>query len=231
MEWLKNALEHLKPDVLIETLASFGIWGLVFLLLIIFAETGLFFGFFFPGDSLLFAAGLSVKVGILPVNLFVLILLVYAAAVLGNFVGYYFGWYMGPRLFKRNDSLFFKKKHLDMTQSFYDRYGKMALILGRFLPIVRTFVPILAGAIKLDFKKFTLYNLAGAALWVPTLIIVGYWLGHYQWVRENLEKIVIGLIIITIIPVIRTYIVERRRHAKEKAAAPTNVKIEDEAEV
>jgi membrane-associated protein len=231
MEWLHSIMETLNPRNLMSLLAAYGDLGIVLLLLIVFAETGLFFGFFFPGDSLLFVSGLFVRLGYLPINLFWLIILVYAAAVLGNFVGYYFGRYMGPRLFKRDDSFLFKKKHLDMTQSFYDKYGKMALILGRFLPIVRTFVPILAGAIRLNFARFTAYNLIGAALWVPTLIIVGYWLGTYPWVEKNLEKIVIGLIIITIIPVIRTYFRERRKHAKAKAAAAPKVNIKDEAEV
>jgi membrane-associated protein len=226
-DWIHDLKDWINPDKLIE------IGGLTILLAVIFAETGLFFGFFLPGDSLLFVAGLTVgsKPELLGISIVPLILLVAAAAILGNFVGYYFGYVLGPRLFRRDDSWIFKRKYLDMTQSFYDRYGKAALILGRFLPIVRTFVPILAGAIKLNFNRFALYNVMGAALWVPSLIILGYWLGSYEWVKNNIEIIVITLIIVTIIPVIRTYIRERRRHARERAAAHDKIKIKDEAEV
>lgn len=222
--WIHELKEWISPDKLIE------IGGLAILLAVVFAETGLFFGFFLPGDSLLFVAGLTVgsKPHLLGISIIPLILLVAAAAILGNFVGYYFGYVLGPRLFKRDDSWIFKKRYLEMTQSFYDRYGRVALILGRFLPIVRTFVPILAGAIKLNFSRFALYNIIGAALWVPILIILGYWLGSYDWVKNNIEIIVVALIIITIIPVIRTYVVERRRHAREKAAAAE--KIEENVE-
>lgn len=212
--------------------------GLVLLLFIIFAETGLFFGFFLPGDSLLFVSGLFVGTGDLTLtggvgfDLGLIIILVTAAAILGNFTGYYFGYITGPRLFKRDDSLIFKKKYLEMTQSFYDRYGKAALILGRFLPIVRTFVPILAGAIRLNFGRFSAYNIIGAALWVPTFIILGFWLGNYTWVRHNLEKIVIALIVVTIIPVIRTYFREKRRHADgEKAKADADAKVKEKEQV
>jgi membrane-associated protein len=224
-DWIHHVKDWINPDKLIE------IGGLAILLTVVFAETGLFFGFFLPGDSLLFVAGLTVgsKPELLGISLIPLILLVAAAAILGNFVGYYFGYVLGPRLFKRDDSWIFKKRYLEMTQSFYDRYGRAALILGRFLPIVRTFVPILAGAIKLDFKRFALYNIIGACLWVPILISLGYWLGSYEWVKKNIEFIVIALIIVTIIPVIRTYIVERRRHAKEKAASAEKIEENIEA--
>lgn len=223
MEWLMALKDLVNPETIVKG-------GLVLLLFIIFAETGLFFGFFLPGDSLLFVSGLFIGTGDLALtgntgaDLGLIILFVTIAAILGNFVGYYFGYVTGPRLFKRDDSLIFKKKYLEMTQSFYNKYGKAALILGRFLPIVRTFVPILAGAIRLDFGKFTMYNIVGAILWVPTFIILGFWLGNYTWVKENLEKIVIGLIIITIIPVIRTYFRERKRHAEEEKAKALEIK-------
>lgn len=187
--------------------------GFWLLLAVIFAETGLFIGFFLPGDSLLFIAGLLVANGKLDANIVVLVLSVIVAAVVGNLVGYFFGYKLGPTLFKKEDSLIFKKKYLDMTQSFYDRHGKVAIILGRFLPIIRTFVPILAGAIRLDFKRFFLYNILGAAAWVPVMTLLGYFLGKtVPGVANYLDVIVIVLIIITIIPVIRTYFKEKKRH-------------------
>jgi membrane-associated protein len=202
--------DWLNPQTIIEK------GGLILLLTVIFAETGLFVGFFLPGDSLLFVAGLGVGIGILPYNIILVILITALAAIMGNFLGYYFGYTLGPRLFRKEDSLIFKKRYLDMTQSFYDRHGKLALVLGRFIPIIRTFVPVLAGAIKLDFRKFAIYNVIGALLWVPIMIIAGYLLGNIMWVRNNIELIVIFLIIITIIPVLRTYFKERNRYRSEQ---------------
>ena len=204
-EWLHTFKDFINPEYIVRT------GGVLILLLIIFAETGLFFGFFFPGDSLLFVAGLAVKNGWLPIDVFSLIIFTWLAAIVGNFAGYAFGYVLGPRLFRKEESFFFKKKHLAMTQSFYDKYGKAALILGRFLPIVRTFVPILAGAIRMNLSRFAIYNVIGATLWVPTLIILGYLLGSIDWVKQNLELIVIGLVIVTILPVIRTYFRERKK--------------------
>jgi len=186
--------------------------GLVLLLIVVFAETGLLIGFFLPGDSLMFISGLvcRTKPELLGVNIFVLILLLVAAAVLGNMAGYWFGRRVGPALFKRDDSLIFKKRYLEVTRSFYERHGGKALVLGRFLPIIRTFAPILAGVIAIDFKRFMLYNVIGAVLWIGSLATCGYLLGDIAWVRENLEWIVIGLIIITLIPVVRTWRKERK---------------------
>ena len=204
---LHDLLQYLKPENIVKAKGAFPL-----VLAIIFAETGLFIGFFLPGDSLLFVSGLFNGTGDFEINIFVLILSVLAAAVIGNVVGYYFGYKLGPALFAKEDSLIFKKKYLEMTQSFYERHGGKALILGRFIPVIRTFVPILAGAIKLDFKRFLLYNIIGATLWVPTMIIAGYFLGKIDIVKNNVDLIVVGLIIVTMIPVVSTYLKERRRH-------------------
>ncbi len=201
---IQELLKWFKPETIIQS------GGLPLLCFILFAETGLFIGFFLPGDSLLFVAGLFSY--LMPGGLPIIILCAVASAIIGNLVGYYFGLSLGPRLFKKEDSLIFKKKYLDMTESFYAKHGRAALILGRFIPIIRTFVPILAGAIKMNFSRFLVYNVIGALLWVPTLIMAGYWLGQITWVKEHIELIVIGLIIVTIIPVIRTYIRERNAH-------------------
>jgi membrane-associated protein len=191
--------------------------GLALLVLVIFAETGLFFGFFLPGDSLLFTAGLLCGTGKFETNILTLVTSLILAAFLGNITGYFFGRKVGRALFEKKDSLFFKKEYIYVAENFYLRYGGMALILGRFLPVIRTFAPILAGVIKLNYTLFMTYNIAGSVLWVGSLVISGYYLGNtIPAVQEYLGYIVIGLIIITAIPVMRTYVVERRRHKEQK---------------
>lgn len=179
-----------------------------------FAETGLLIGFFLPGDSLIFISGMICvsKPELLGVNLISLILLLCTAAILGNVVGYWFGYKVGPPLFERKDSLIFKKRYLEVTRTFYDKNGGKTLIIGRFLPIIRTFAPILAGVVKIDFKIFMVYNVVGAFAWIGTLCSIGYYLGMYEWVQKNIGYIVIGLIIITAIPVITTFLRERKRN-------------------
>jgi membrane-associated protein len=187
--------------------------GIFLLLIVVFAETGLLIGFFLPGDSLIFISGMfcSTRPELFHVGIAGLIPLLILAAVLGNVAGYWFGRKTGPALFKRDDSLIFKKKYLEATRNFYDRHGGKALILGRFLPVIRTFAPILAGAIKIDFKKFMLYNIAGATAWITTMGLCGFFLGRIKWVEENVGWIVIFLIIITLIPVINTWRKEKFR--------------------
>lgn len=208
--------EFLKDLTNPESIIRVG--GVALLLVVVFAETGLLIGFFLPGDSLMFIAGLLCRTrpDLIGVNIFVLILLLVAAATLGNMAGYWFGKRVGPGLFKRNDSWIFKKRYIEVTRSFYERHGGKALIMGRFLPIIRTFAPILAGVIAIDFKKFMVYNVVGAVLWIGTLATLGYFLGEVAWVNENLEKIVIGLIIITLIPVITTWRKERKLQKQDK---------------
>src|SRR5690606_38748832 len=152
-----------------ETLLRSG--GFYLVLFIIFAETGLFFGFFLPGDYLLFLAGLFCASGNIDVDIVTLCAGMIAAGVAGNFVGYWFGRRTGPMLFKREDSLLFKRKYVVMAEEFYHKYGGAALILGRFVPIVRTFAPIFAGVVRVDFKKFVLFNIAGCLLWVLSLTL------------------------------------------------------------
>lgn len=208
--------EFLKDLTNPESIIRVG--GIALLLVVVFAETGLLIGFFLPGDSLMFISGLLCRTrpDLLGVNIVVLILLLVAAATLGNMAGYWFGKRVGPALFKRDDSWIFKKRYIEVTRSFYERHGGKALVMGRFLPIIRTFAPILAGVIAIDFKKFMVYNVVGAVLWIGTLATLGYFLGEVAWVNENLEKIVIGLIIITLIPVITTWRKERKLQKQDK---------------
>ncbi len=180
--------------------------GLALLLFIIFAETGLFFGFFLPGDSLLFVAGLLATSKYIDQHVGVLIALLVIAAFSGTCVGYFFGVWAKRYFRPKESNIFFKPKYLDMAQRFYKKYGMMAFIVGRFLPIVRTFVPILAGIVKIEIKKFLLYNLLGAVLWITTLVMAGYWLGNiFPAIGENLELIIVIFIVVTSIPVIISY--------------------------
>ena len=209
---LHELLQWLKPETIINT------GGLFLISFVIFAETGLMIGFFLPGDSLLFSAGLLSSIvntstghPYMDVNIWVLLTTVSSCAIIGNFTGYWIGRTFGPKLFAKEDSLIFKRKYLETTQAFYDRNGAMALIAGRFVPIVRTFVPVLAGAIKMDFKKFALLNIAGGIAWVFSMTLLGYFLGaKFPILREHLEKMVILLIIITLIPILRTFLKERK---------------------
>ncbi|MDF2437737.1 MAG: alkaline phosphatase [Bacteroidota bacterium] len=198
-------IEFLKQLTDPQSIIQYG--GLALLLLVVFAETGLFIGFFLPGDSLIFISGMICvsKPELLGVNIFELILFLSLSAILGNCAGYWFGYKVGPPLFKKEDSLIFKKRYLELTKAFYDKNGGKTLIMGRFLPIIRTFAPILAGIIKIDFKKFMIYNVIGAFAWIGILGSVGYYLGTYTWVQKNIGYIVIGLIIITLLPLLFTY--------------------------
>ena len=197
-----------------ESIIQYG--GLGLLLLIIFAETGVFFGFFLPGDSLLFVAGLLTETEYLDTPVALLIVLLIVAAVSGSTVGYLTGRWAGNYLKHRKDTWYFKKKYLDITQAFYQKHGMMAFILGRFLPIVRTFVTILAGMVKIDMVKFLIFNFLGATIWIVTMVLAGHFLGRlFPGIMTYLELIVIGMILVSAIPVIVTYLKNKKLLAKE----------------
>ncbi|WP_158798601.1 DedA family protein [Pedobacter sp. L105] len=176
--------------------------GFYLVIFVIFAETGLFFGFFLPGDYLLFLAGMFVATGKLDVNIYVLISILILSAICGNFTGYWFGKKTGPVLYQRKDTFFFKKRYLKAAELYYNKQGAFALIMGRFVPIVRTFAPIFAGIVGLDFKKFALYNISGAILWITSLTLLGYFLGRRfeKEIDAYLFYIIAGFMIITAIP-------------------------------
>lgn len=190
-----------------------GVWVFLF---IVFAETGLFAGFFLPGDSLLFVAGIysnELAREVLDThndfaNLLILSALVIAAGVLGNVVGYWFGKQSGPYLFKREDTFFFKKKHLFAAKEFYEKHGGGAIVFARFLPLIRTFAPIVAGIVQMDWKKFMVYNVLGCVAWVLSMLFAGHYLykfflDNFQFdIKEHLEVIVILIILVTTAPVI-----------------------------
>jgi membrane-associated protein len=178
--------------------------GFYFILFVVFAETGLFFGFFLPGDYLLFLAGMFVATGRLDVGILTMILGLIFAATAGNFVGYWFGYRTGPMLYKRKDTFFFKKKYLKIAEVYYRKQGAFALIMGRFVPIVRTFAPIFAGVVRLDLKRFAFFNFAGAVLWISSLTLIGYFLGREfeKEIDQYVSYIILGFITITTIPLI-----------------------------
>ena len=180
--------------------------GLALLLFVIFAETGLFFGFFLPGDSLLFVAGLLSTSKYIDQPVWLLIIFLVVAAFSGTCVGYYFGAWAKKYFKPKEENLFYKPRYIEMARDFYRRYGMMAFIVGRFLPIVRTFVPILAGIVRIDFKKFLFYNFLGASLWIVSLVMAGYWLGNmFPTLIDNVEIIIVSLIVVTAIPVILSF--------------------------
>ncbi len=210
-----NILAFLPETLNPETLIRFG--GLTLLLIIIFAETGVFFGFFLPGDSLLFVAGLLAESEYLDIHVGLLIILLILAAISGSFVGYLTGRWAGFYLMNRKDTFFFKKKYIDVTQAFYQKHGMMAFILGRFLPVVRTFVTILAGMARIDFPKFMFFNLLGATIWIVTMVMAGHLLGRaFPNITTYLELIVVGMIIISAIPVVLTWLKNRKLLAKDE---------------
>lgn len=207
-----SVLQYINPEKLLK---EGGFYVVVF---VIFAETGLFFGFFLPGDYLLFLAGMFVATGKLDVNIAVLLLSLSVAAILGNFTGYWFGRKTGPMLYQRRDTFFFKKKHLKIAENYYHKQGAFALIMGRFVPIVRTFAPIFAGVVKLNFKKFAIYNVVGAILWITSLTLLGYFLGKRfeKQINDYLLYIIIGFIIITTIPLLITFVKNKVTHKEEE---------------
>jgi membrane-associated protein len=210
---MESFWEHLQNLTDAQSILSKG--GFYLLLIVVFAETGLFFGFFLPGDYLLFLAGLLCSSGMIDVSLPTLLFSVMAAGILGNYTGYWFGYRTGRVLFNRDDSLFFKKRYIVLAEDFYAKHGGMALVLGRFFPIIRTFAPIFAGVVKVDFKKFTLFNFIGSITWVCTFILGGYFLGRkYPQIKDYLEYVILGLIIITTIPLVIAFL--RKRNAKTK---------------
>lgn len=198
-----------------ETLLKTG--GFYLLLIVVFAETGLFFGFFLPGDYLLFLAGLFCASGLLAVDIYTLCGGLLGAAILGNYTGYYFGRRTGPMLFKKKDSLLFKRKYIVTAEEFYHKYGALALILGRFMPIIRTFAPIFAGVVRVEFRRFTILNIGGAILWVSVLTLSGYFLGQqFPQIVDYIEYIIIGFISITTVPVIIAIVRKSLKKDKNK---------------
>ncbi|HVP73187.1 MAG TPA: DedA family protein [Phycisphaerales bacterium] len=212
IDWVLHLDDHLKQMVI-----EHGAWTYLVLFGIVFCETGLVVAPFLPGDSLLFAAGAiagSDATGSFRVEIVMFTLM--AAALCGDNVNYWVGRTIGPKVFKREDSRWLKKKHLERTHRFFERYGGKAIILARFVPIVRTFTPFVAGVGSMHYPRFLRFCVLGAALWVGLLVMAGYWFGRIEWVKSNFEIVVVAIIVISLLPVVYE-LIQARRHIKQDA--------------
>jgi membrane-associated protein len=199
----ENLSEFFQTLLSSERIITYG--GLTLIVIVVFAETGLFIGFFLPGDYLLFTSGLLCGTRHLDVPILTLLVLITLASVAGNYVGYFTGKFLGRRLFTRPDSRFFKKERVERARRFYDEKGNISLVLGRFLPIVRTFAPIVAGAVDMNFRKFTWFNWSGGFLWVWSLVGLGYFLGKaFPGLVDYIEYFIIGFIVVTTVILVRS---------------------------
>jgi membrane-associated protein len=199
----------LALDQTLATMAvQYGPWLAAILFVVIFAETGLVVFPFLPGDSILFIAGTVVATAELNVHLLVALLIV--AAIAGDSLNYAIGHYIGPRVYDKPDSRWFRQDHLQRTQAFYDKYGGVTIIIGRFVPIIRTFAPFLAGVAGMSYRRFLSYNVIGAVLWISLLVYAGYLFGNITWVKQNLSLIVLGIVIVSLVPAVSTFVSERR---------------------
>ncbi len=200
--------EWLQPDAIISWL---GPWAVVGLTLIVFAECGLLLGFFLPGDSLLFTAGLFVAQGAIQAPLWLVCVILVAAAFAGNATGYWIGRAAGPSVFDRPKSRLFKPQHVTKTQAFFDKYGNRAIVLGRFVPIVRTFITVMAGVGKMEAKRYLTYSLIGGAAWAGGVTLLGHWLGQFEFVRTNIEMMLILIVLVSVLPIIVELLRARRK--------------------
>jgi membrane-associated protein len=185
----------------LDIIALIKVIGYLGLFAIVFAESGVFFGFFLPGGSLLFSAGLLASQGLF--NIYWLVFVVASAAILGDSAGYWFGSKVGHKIFTKEDSLFFNKRYLEKTKEYYAKYGPMTVVIGRFVPIVRTFAPILAGVGEMSYKKFLSYNVIGAFLWAVGLSLLGFFFGSmFPAVEKYILPIIILIVILSILPIL-----------------------------
>ncbi len=202
----------LDPDYLIAT------FGLIGVLVIVFAESGLLIGFFLPGDSLLFTTGLLVTTNKLNHPLWLVCTLVVLAAIIGDQVGYLFGRKVGPSLFKRPDSKLFKQENVEKAHEFFEKYGPKSLVLARFVPIVRTFTPIIAGVSRMNYRSFIIFNIIGGTLWGAGVTLLGAALGKVEFVHQHIEAILILIVLISVLPIAIEFLRARSRNKKEAAA-------------
>ncbi|MGW6518641.1 DedA family protein [Streptomyces sp. NPDC054962] len=205
----------LDPNYLLD---NFGLWGL---LLIVFAESGLLIGFFLPGDSLLFTAGLLITSNQLDFPLWGAVALICVAAILGDQAGYMFGKKVGPSLFNRPDSRLFKQENVTKAHEFFEKYGPKSLVLARFVPIVRTFTPIIAGVSGMRYRSFLVFNVIGGVLWGAGVTLLGSWLGNIDFVKKNIEAILILIVLVSVVPIIIEFLRARSKAKKNPQQTPS----------
>lgn len=205
--------DWLNPDVFLRD-SPLGPWVVLLVCAIVFAETGLLVGFFLPGDSMLFTAGLLVATGAIQFNLWAMCALIIVAAIAGNQAGYLIGSKAGPAIFNKPDSRLFKRENVESAHAFFEKHGGKALILARFVPIIRTFVPVIVGVAQMDKRKFFIFNVIGAVLWGGGVTMLGAWLGQFAWVGDNIDIIFIAIVLLSVIPmvveVVRGFIAKRQ---------------------
>lgn len=205
--------DWLNPDVFLRD-SPLGSLVVLVVCGIVFAETGLLVGFFLPGDSMLFTAGLLVATGAIQFNLSAMCAMIVVSAIIGNQMGYLIGAKAGPAIFNKPDSRLFKRENVESAHAFFEKHGGKALILARFVPIIRTFVPVIVGVAKMDKRKFFLFNAIGAVLWGSGVTLLGAWLGQYEWVGKNIDIIFVVIVLISVVPVaievIRGFLAKRK---------------------
>jgi membrane-associated protein len=218
MEFFRDLIDlflHLDKH-LGEIIQSYGIWTYTILFLIIFCETGLVITPFLPGDSLLFAAGTFAARGDL--NVLVLAVILCVAAIVGDTVNYWIGHYIGPKIFHKENVRLLNKKHLERTHEFYEKYGGKTIIIARFIPIIRTFAPFVAGIGSMSYWRFITYNIMGGILWVAVCVFGGYFFGNLEIVKRNFSLVIIAIIFISVLPIIFEFV--RHRFGSQKRAEP-----------
>ncbi|WP_435017117.1 DedA family protein [Tundrisphaera sp. TA3] len=236
LQQLFETLLHLSPESINTLAQSVGPWLYVILFAIVFAETGLVVVPFLPGDSLLFAVGAVAASPGSPINLGLTMILLLVAAVVGDAVNYAIGKRIGPRVFSRDDSWLLNKKHLTEAQAFYDRYGGKTIILARFVPIIRTFAPFVAGIGRMNYARFAAFNVIGAVAWVAGFLGAGWWFGGREVVKKNFHLVIVAIILISVIPALfefaKGWLAARRgRSAIVEATSLEPTLVPDEPEV
>jgi membrane-associated protein len=216
---LFQTLLHLSPESMNKLAQMAGPWLYVVLFAIIFAETGLVATPFLPGDSLLFAVGALVSIEDSPIKLPVVLLVLWAAAVIGDAVNYAVGHFLGPKVFSSPRSWLLNPDHVRRTQEFYEKHGGMTIFLARFVPIVRTFAPFIAGIGEMSYARFAMWNVTGGFVWVFALVLAGYWFGRIPIVKDNFETVILGIVGISILPLIFEWLRARRAQARLDAAS------------
>ena len=207
-----HAMGHvssLGPDMY-AILSPYGTAAFWIVVAIIFAECGILIGFFLPGDSLLFITGMLLASGIIAMNIWVALAILVVAAIAGNISGYWVGHKAGPALFRRPDSRLFKQEYVDKTHAFFERYGARAIILARFVPIVRTFITAVAGIGRMDYRKYLGFSIIGAFFWIVLMTLAGYFLGSFTFVKNNIEFMAVLIVALSLIPILNEYLKHRR---------------------
>jgi membrane-associated protein len=202
--------DWLDPEYILTSFGDIAFWVVVG---IIFAECGLLIGFFLPGDSLLFVTGLFIASGAISMNIYLACLILFVAAVVGNVTGYWIGYKAGPSLFSKPDSKLFKKEYVEHTNHFFNKYGARAIIMARFVPVVRTFITASAGVGRMDFRRFVAFSAIGGFIWAVGVTLAGYFLGNIEFVKKNLEFILILVVFVSVVPIVFEYVKHRRQRA------------------